>query len=119
MKFVDEVTITVKAGEGGNGVASFRKEKFVRWGGPDGGDGGDGGNVWLEATDSVNTLVDYRYVRRYDAIRGENGGSRDCTGHKGEDVTLRVPVGTRVMDDTTDELIGDLTKRSEERRVGE
>ncbi len=110
MKFVDEVTITVKAGDGGNGVASFRKEKFVRWGGPDGGDGGDGGNVWLEATDSVNTLVDYRYVRRYDAIRGENGGSRDCTGHKGEDVTLRVPVGTRVMDDTTDELIGDLTK---------
>ncbi|MFN4289299.1 MAG: Obg family GTPase CgtA [Permianibacter sp.] len=110
MKFVDEVTITVKAGDGGNGVASFRKEKFVRWGGPDGGDGGDGGDVYLEASDSVNTLVDYRYVRRYDASRGENGGSRDCTGHRGEDITLRVPVGTRVLDDTTGELIGDLTR---------
>ncbi len=110
MKFVDEVTITVKAGDGGNGVASFRSEKFVRWGGPDGGDGGDGGSVYLEATDSVNTLVDYRYVRRYEAQRGENGGSRDCTGAKGEDVVLRVPVGTRVTDDTTGELIGDITE---------
>ena len=113
MKFVDEVTITVKAGDGGNGCASFRKEKYIRWGGPDGGDGGDGGSVFLEATNSVNTLVDYRYVRRYDAERGENGGSRDCTGRKGEDITLRVPVGTRAFDDTTGEIIGDLTKHGQ------
>lgn len=113
MKFVDEVTITVKAGDGGNGCASFRKEKYIRWGGPDGGDGGDGGSVFLEATNSVNTLVDYRYVRRYDAERGENGGSRDCTGHKGGDITLRVPVGTRAYDDTTGEIIGDLTKHGQ------
>ncbi len=113
MKFVDEVTITVKAGDGGNGVASFRREKYIMWGGPDGGDGGDGGSVYVEATDSVNTLVDYRFVRKYEAQRGENGSSRDCTGAKGADITLRVPVGTRITDNVTGELIADLTRHEQ------
>lgn len=117
MKFVDEVTITVKAGDGGNGVASFRREKYIMWGGPDGGDGGDGGSVFVEATESVNTLVDYRFVRKYEAQRGENGRSRDCTGAAGSDITLRVPVGTRITDNITGELIADLTRHNQKAMV--
>ena len=110
MKFVDEVSIHVKAGDGGNGLMSFRREKFIEKGGPNGGDGGDGGSVYMEADENLNTLVDYRYTRRFDAQRGENGGSKDCTGHKGEDLVLPVPIGTTVIDASTQEIIGDLTR---------
>ncbi|MCC6074262.1 Obg family GTPase CgtA [Pseudomonas sp. GCM10022188] len=109
MKFVDEVSIHVQAGDGGNGALSFRREKFMPMGGPDGGDGGDGGSVYLQADSNLNTLVDYRYTRRFQAQRGGNGRSKDCTGAKGEDLTLPVPVGTTVIDAGTQEIIGDLT----------
>ena len=110
MKFVDEVSIHVKAGDGGNGLMSFRREKFIEKGGPNGGDGGDGGSIYLEADENLNTLVDYRYTRRFNAKNGEKGGSTDCTGHKGEDLILPVPVGTTVIDANTQEIIGDLTR---------
>ncbi|PTQ67669.1 Obg family GTPase CgtA [Pseudomonas sp. GV071] len=110
MKFVDEVSIFVKAGDGGNGCMSFRREKFIENGGPNGGDGGDGGHVYMVADENLNTLVDYRYTRRFDAERGSNGGSADCTGRKGEDTVLRVPVGTTIIDAATQDIIGDLTK---------
>ena len=110
MKFVDEVSIFVKAGDGGNGCMSFRREKFIENGGPNGGDGGNGGSVYMIADENLNTLVDYRYTRRFDAERGSNGGSTDCTGRKGEELVLRVPVGTTVIDAGTQEVIGDLTK---------
>ena len=110
MKFVDEVSIFVKAGDGGNGMMSFRREKFIEKGGPNGGDGGDGGSVYLEADENLNTLVDYRYTRRFMAQNGEKGGSTDCTGAKGDDLILPVPVGTTVIDAGTQEIIGDLTK---------
>lgn len=110
MKFVDEVSIFVKAGDGGNGCMSFRREKFIERGGPNGGDGGDGGSVFLEADVNLNTLVDYRYTRRFEAKRGENGRSTDCTGAKGDDLVLPVPVGTTVIDANTQEIIGDLTQ---------
>ncbi|KPC31746.1 GTPase Obg [Pseudomonas syringae pv. cilantro] len=110
MKFVDEVSIRVKAGDGGNGCMSFRREKFIENGGPNGGDGGDGGSVFMVADVNLNTLVDYRYTRHFDAERGSNGGSADCTGRKGEELVLRVPVGTTIIDATTQEIIGDLTK---------
>ncbi|GAB3370062.1 Obg family GTPase CgtA [Azotobacter armeniacus] len=89
---------------------SFRREKFIEKGGPNGGDGGDGGSVYMEASESLNTLVDYRYTRRFEAQRGEKGGSCDCTGAKGEDLILPVPVGTTVIDAGTQEIIGDLTR---------
>lgn len=108
MKFVDEVSIRVKAGDGGNGCMSFRREKFIENGGPNGGDGGDGGSVYMIADENLNTLVDYRYTRHHEAQRGSNGGSTDCTGKKGEDLFLRVPVGTTVIDASTQEVIGDL-----------
>jgi len=110
MKFVDEVSIFVKAGDGGNGMMSFRREKFIEKGGPNGGDGGDGGSVYMEASESLNTLVDYRYTRRFEAQRGEKGGSCDCTGAKGEDLILPVPVGTTVIDAATQDIIGDLIR---------
>jgi len=110
MKFVDEVSIFVKAGDGGNGMMSFRREKFIEKGGPNGGDGGDGGSVYLEADENLNTLVDYRYTRRFQAQNGQKGGSTDCTGAKGEDLILPVPVGTTVIDAATQEIMGDLTK---------
>ena len=110
MKFVDEVSIFVKAGDGGNGMMSFRREKFIEKGGPNGGDGGDGGSVYLEADENLNTLVDYRYTRRFNAQNGQKGGSTDCTGAKGEDLVLPVPVGTTIIDAATQEIMGDLTK---------
>jgi len=110
MKFVDEVSIHVKAGDGGNGMMSFRREKFIEKGGPNGGDGGDGGSVYLEADENLNTLVDYRYTRRFTAPNGQKGGSTDCTGAKGDDLILPVPVGTTVIDAATQEIMGDLTK---------
>ena len=110
MKFIDEALIRVEAGDGGNGCASFRREKYIPKGGPDGGDGGDGGDVYLIADENLNTLIDYRFEKRFAAERGENGRSANCTGHRGKDITLRVPVGTRAIDNDTQEIIGDLTQ---------
>lgn len=110
MRFVDEAEIRVEAGDGGNGKASFRREKYIPLGGPDGGDGGDGGSVYLVATENVNTLVDFRYHSVHRAQRGENGGSRNCTGRKGDDCFVAVPPGTIVYEADTGEKIGDLTR---------
>ena len=113
MKFVDEARIQVKAGDGGNGCVSFRREKYIEYGGPDGGDGGDGGCVYLEGSKDLNTLSDFRHSRHYEAERGKNGFGRNMTGHRGEDKVIQVPVGTAVYDDETDELIGDITADQE------
>ncbi|MCG8317622.1 MAG: Obg family GTPase CgtA [Pseudomonadales bacterium] len=110
MKFVDETAIRVEAGDGGNGGLSIRGEKYVEFGGPDGGNGGAGGDVIVEADDGLNTLVDYRYERMFRAVRGENGRGRNCTGAGGDDVVLKVPVGTTIIDEDTDEVLGDLTE---------
>jgi len=110
MKFVDEVVITAKAGDGGSGCVSFRREKYIEYGGPDGGDGGDGGSVFLQANKGLNTLADFRHVRFYEAGRGANGFSRNMTGAKGEDRIIQVPIGTMVYVEETDEFIGDLTE---------
>ena len=109
MKFVDEASIRVFAGKGGNGCLSFRREKYIAKGGPDGGDGGDGGSVILEADESLNTMVDYRFVRVHRADNGESGRGRNCTGSSGEDLVLRVPVGTTVLDEDSAEVLGDLS----------
>lgn len=113
MKFVDEATINVQAGNGGDGCVSFRREKFIPKGGPDGGDGGDGGSVYLIASEDVNTLVDFRFQRFYKAERGENGMGRNRTGRGGVDIDIPVPVGTVVHDDETGELIGDLVSKGQ------
>ena len=110
MKFIDEALIRVEAGDGGNGCVSFRREKYIPKGGPDGGDGGDGGDVYLVADENLNTMIDYRFEKRFAAERGQNGRSANCTGHRGNDITLRVPVGTRAIDNDTKEVLGDLTK---------
>lgn len=117
MKFVDEATIRVEAGDGGNGVVSFRREKYIPKGGPDGGDGGDGGNVFMLADTNLNTLVDYKFTKFYKAERGQNGMSSDCTGAKGSDIILKVPVGTRISDKETGEVLGDLRTEGEILRV--
>lgn len=108
MKFFDEAKIEVIAGDGGNGVASFRREKFIPFGGPDGGDGGRGGSVWAIADRNLNTLIDFRYTRVFRAQRGENGRGSDCYGKSGEDMELRVPVGTVISDLNSGEQIADL-----------
>jgi GTP-binding protein len=113
MKFVDEVTIRVEAGDGGNGSVSFRREKYVPFGGPDGGDGGDGGSIYLQADAELNTLADYRFTRRFQAERGQNGRGANCTGRSGADLTVVVPVGTVAYDADTGELIGDLVEPSQ------
>jgi len=110
MKFVDEAVIRVTAGKGGNGCLSFRREKYIPKGGPDGGDGGDGGSVYLVADDALNTMIDYRYTRLFRAESGKSGQGGNCTGKSGVDLELKVPVGTTVLDDDTGEVIGDLTK---------
>lgn len=109
MKFVDEAPINVRAGNGGHGCLSFRREKYIPKGGPDGGDGGDGGSVILEADVNLNTLVDYRYQRHYQAQNGEPGQGKMRTGKKGEDLVLKVPVGTTVIDVESGDILGDLT----------
>ncbi len=110
MKFIDEAEVRVEAGDGGNGKVSFRREKYIPMGGPDGGDGGDGGCVYLIAVENVNTLVDFRYHGVHRAERGQNGMSRNCKGKKGDDCYISVPLGTKVSDANTGELIGDLTQ---------
>lgn len=113
MRFVDEAEIRVKAGSGGNGVATFRREKYIPFGGPDGGDGGDGGSVYLVATENVNTLADFRFNTLHKAQRGQNGMARNCTGKKGEDLYISVPSGSIIFEAETEEKIGDLTKAGE------
>ena len=108
MKFIDEAKIYVAAGDGGNGIVSFRREKYEPEGGPNGGDGGRGGNVFAVADRNLNTLIEYRYTRKFLAQRGENGGSSDCTGRGGEDITLHVPVGTVITDENTQTIVADL-----------
>jgi GTP-binding protein len=110
MKFVDEALVKVDAGNGGNGCVSFRREKFIPRGGPDGGDGGDGGSVYFEASTDLNTLVDFRYMRHYKAENGQQGMGSNCSGKKGEDLILKVPVGTMVYDVDTGELLGDISQ---------
>jgi GTP-binding protein len=114
MKFVDEARIKVIAGDGGNGCASFRREKYIPKGGPDGGDGGDGGSVYLVADSGLNTLVDFRTRRSHKAERGQNGMGRERTGRRGRDLRVRVPVGTRVMDEGCGEVIGELLAAGDE-----
>ena len=114
MKFVDEASIRVEAGKGGNGCLSFRREKYIAKGGPDGGDGGDGGSIYLVGDADLNTLVDYRFQPRYRAQSGEPGKGKDQTGAKGEDIYLRVPLGTSIFDDETGEYLGDVSEEKEE-----
>ncbi len=114
MKFIDEATIEVVAGKGGDGVASFRREKFIPRGGPDGGDGGRGGSILAVADCNINTLVDYRYARVHRAKNGANGRGSDCYGKSAEDIALRVPVGTVVSDLDSGEVIADLTRHGQE-----
>ena len=108
MKFIDEATIKVYAGDGGNGIATFRREKYEPMGGPNGGDGGKGGSVFVLADRNINTLVDYRYTRTFRGQRGENGGSSDCYGAGGEDLVMRVPVGTVISDKVSGQMLVDL-----------
>jgi GTP-binding protein len=110
MKFIDEATIKVFAGDGGNGIASFRREKYEPMGGPNGGDGGRGGSIFFESDENINTLIDYRFVRNYQAKRGENGKGSDCYGAKGDDLTLKVPVGTVISEKITGAIIADLSE---------
>lgn len=110
MKFVDEATIVVEAGKGGNGCMSFRREKYIPKGGPDGGDGGDGGSIFVEADPGLNTLIDFRYKRIYKGQTGQAGQGRNCTGAKGDDMVLKLPVGTTVVDVDTDEVLADLVE---------
>ncbi len=117
MKFVDEAKIKVIAGDGGDGCLSFRREKYIPRGGPDGGDGGDGGSVFLQASEELNTLADFRHIRTYTAERGQNGKGRNCTGRKGEDLVVEVPIGTIARDLETNEIIADLTKHTEKALV--
>ena len=113
MKFIDEAKIEVHAGKGGDGAATFRREKYIRYGGPNGGDGGRGGSVWARADRNINTLVDYRFDRIHRAASGVKGMGADCNGRGGEDVELRVPVGTVIRDEETGDLVADLAKDGE------
>jgi GTPase len=117
MKFVDEAFIDVIAGDGGNGMASFRREKYIPEGGPDGGDGGKGGSVYAIADENINTLIDYRFARIHRAQKGENGRGADCYGKGGEDTVLRMPVGTVLTDEETGIVIADLAKHGEKEMI--
>jgi GTP-binding protein len=119
MKFVDEASIKVHAGKGGNGCLSFRREKYIPKGGPDGGDGGDGGSVILVGTEGLNTLIDFRYTRNFKAENGQQGSSAECTGRGGEDLVLPVPVGTTVIDEETGDVLGDITELDQRLKVAQ
>ena len=119
MKFTDEAKIQVLAGNGGHGCMSFRREKYIPFGGPDGGDGGDGGSVFLQADEGLNTLVDFRFKRIFKAQRGEDGKGQQRTGAKGENLIVKVPVGTVVRDLDTDEVLGDLTSHGQQLKVAQ
>ena len=113
MRFVDEAVVKIEAGNGGHGCLSFRREKFIPFGGPDGGDGGNGGSVYLEANQDLNTLIDFRYQRNYKAANGECGRGANCTGKAGDDLIIQVPIGTLVYDIETNELLGDIRHAGE------
>lgn len=113
MKFLDRAKIFIKAGDGGNGCLSFRHEKFLEYGGPDGGDGGDGGNVYVEGSAHLNTLIDYRYQQHFKAERGENGRGANCYGAQGEDLILKVPVGTEILDETGEFVLADIIEEGQ------
>ncbi|MFQ3255839.1 MAG: GTP-binding protein, partial [Porticoccaceae bacterium] len=117
--FVDEATIKIHAGKGGNGCMSFRREKYVPMGGPDGGDGGDGGSVILIAKEGLNTLIDFRYTRNFKAQSGKQGSGAECTGRGGDDLILQVPVGTTVIDSVTGDVMGDLTELDQQLKVAQ
>src|SRR3990167_7642028 len=119
MKFVDEAKIKVQAGKGGDGCLSFRREKYVPLGGPNGGDGGDGGSIYLVGDEGLNTLIDFRYQRIFKAENGMPGEGSDCRGRKGEDLYIRVPLGTLVYDEDTDELLGDVTRPEEPFKIAQ
>jgi len=119
MQFIDEASIRVEAGKGGNGALSFRREKYVAKGGPDGGDGGDGGSVYLVANEALNTLVDFRYQPKYKARSGEAGAGRNCTGAAAADIEVKVPVGTTVIDEDTLEVLGDLLSAGDRLKVAQ
>ena len=119
MRFVDEATINVIAGDGGTGVISFRREKFIPHGGPDGGDGGDGGSVYLVGDHDINTLADFRHVRTYTAASGTRGSGRNMTGPGGDELYIPVPIGTLIYDDDIDELIGDITENGQKIKVAQ
>jgi len=110
MKFLDQCKIYIRYGDGGGGAVSFRREKFIEYGGPDGGDGGRGGDVWIESVDGLNTLIDYRYQQHFKAQTGGHGMGRNRHGANGEDVVLKVPVGAQVWDEDKEQLIADLDK---------
>ena len=114
MKFIDEAKIYVKAGDGGNGAATFRREKYIPMGGPNGGDGGRGGSIYVIADRNINTLVDYRYTRKFIGKRGENGGGADQYGAGGDDIVLRMPVGTVIYDLNTEEIVADLAEHGQQ-----
>jgi len=117
MKFLDQAKIYIRSGDGGAGAVSFRREKFLEFGGPDGGDGGRGGNVWVEAVDGLNTLIDYRYQQHFRAKTGMHGMGRNMTGGKGDDVILKVPVGTQVFEEDDETLICDITEVGQRYRL--
>jgi GTP-binding protein len=110
MKFLDEAKVFVKSGDGGNGCVGFRREKFIEFGGPDGGDGGRGGDVWVECVDGLNTLIDYRYQQHFKARKGEGGAGRNRTGAHSPPVVLKVPVGTQILAEDNETLLADLTR---------
>ena len=114
MKFLDQVKIYIKAGDGGHGSPSFRREKFIEYGGPDGGDGGKGGSIILRSERNLNTLIDYRFQQHHKAERGKNGSGQNCTGHSGSDLFLKVPIGTQVFEEDNKTLLYDFKKEAEE-----
>ena len=109
MKFLDQAKVYLRSGDGGAGCVSFRREKFIEFGGPDGGDGGRGGDIVIEAVDGLNTLIDYRYQQHFKAQRGHHGSGRNRTGGRGDDIVLRVPVGTQILDDDQETVLADMT----------
>jgi GTP-binding protein len=117
MKFLDQAKVYIRSGDGGGGSMSFRREKFIEFGGPDGGDGGRGGDVWVEAVDGLNTLIDYRYQQHFKAKTGTHGMGRNRTGAKGADVTLKVPAGTQIYEEDNETLIADLTAAGQRYRL--
>lgn len=119
MKFIDEARITVHAGKGGEGCLSFRREKYIPFGGPNGGDGGDGGCVYLVGDEGLNTLVDFRYQRKYQARNGQPGQGKNCRGISGDDLLVKVPLGTLIFDEETDECLGDITEHDQRIKVAQ
>ena len=117
MKFLDLARVTIRSGSGGNGCISFRREKYIEYGGPDGGDGGRGGDVWAEAVDGLNTLIDFRYQQHFFAKNGQGGAGRQRTGKDGDDIVLKVPVGTEILDEDQDTVLADLTEVGERVRL--